>query len=349
MTEATLPGGLAPFNFTPATEALGNLAQADFANFFGGGNDIGADSNTYNGVGSVLDGSLSSNSTLALLSGATDTTIPSDYVAVYDLAGGDSVTGSGNLAVFLQGGLSSGTSFNTGSGNDTIYAGSSDTITAGSGSNTVTGGVGRIIVDGRSGGDLRFVGGEGAVSVIGGTGNSVLFGSTGATASYLQGGVGNNTLVGGSGTGATTLGGGHNVVEFANGSGPTTLFAGNGTSLLVGVTGKGVELFSTNPLGNTGSALMGLNGAADTVIGGSGSSTILGGTGVDTYSFIANHAGGTETIYGLKEGDKIAFGNYAGNPIVSEVSKNGIDVIKLSDGTTINLEGIDHTLFKATS
>jgi Ca2+-binding RTX toxin-like protein len=346
MTGVTVGGALAPFNFTGPSSAYNGFAQADFASFFGSGDAIGANTADYSGTGAVPDASLSPNATLALLTGVTDTTVPSDYQSFYDLAGGDTVTGSGDLDVFLQGGLSSGTSFNTGTGDDKIYAGGSDTITASSGSNTVIGGAsGPVIVNGSSGGNLYFVGGAGAVSVVGGTGNSTLFGGTGSASTFLAGGAGNNTLVGGSGTGSSTIGGGHNDVEFARGSGPTTLIAGTGTSLMVGVTGTGIELFSTNPLGNSGSALIGLNGMSDTVVGGSGSSTVLGGTGIDTYSFLAGHAGGTETIYGLKENDKIIFGNYVGNAIQSEGVVNGSDVIKLTDGTTINLFGITHTLF----
>jgi Ca2+-binding RTX toxin-like protein len=359
MTGVTVGGALAPFNFTGPTSAYNGFAQADFASFFGSGDAIGANTADYSGMGAVPDASLSPNATLALLAGVTDTTVPSDYQSFYDLAGGDTVTGSGDLDVFLQGGLSSGTSFSTGTGEDKIYAGGSDTITASSGSNTIIGGSsGPVVVNGSGGGNLYFVGGAGAVSVVGGTGNSTLFGGTGSASTFLAGGSGNSTLVGGSGTGASTLGGGHNEVEFARGSGLTTLIAGDGNSLMVGVTGTGPELFSTspdpkgptaaNPQGTT--ALIGLNKAADTVIGGTGSSTVLGsGAGNDTYSFLAGHAGGTETIYGLTEGDKLVFGNYVGNAIQSEGVVNGSDVIKLTDNTTITLFGINHTLFPPSS
>ncbi|WP_158800828.1 MULTISPECIES: calcium-binding protein [unclassified Acidisoma] len=356
MTGVTVGGALAPFNFTGPSSAYNGFAQADFASFFGTGDAIGANTADYSGVGSVPDASLSPNATLALLTGVTDTTVPSDYQSFYDLAGGDTVTGSGDLDVFLQGGLSSGTSFNTGTGDDKIYAGGSDTITASSGSNTIIGGSsGPVVVNGSGGGNLYFVGGAGAVSVIGGSGHSTLFGGTGSASTFLAGGAGNNTLVGGSGTGSSTIGGGFNDVEFARGSGPITLIGGTGTSLMVGVTGTGPELFSTSPdpagitatnsVGTT-TALIGLNKAADTVVGGTGSSTVIGGgTGNDTYSFLAGHAGGVETIYNLTEGDKIIFGNYVGNAIKSEGVVNGSDVIKLTDGTTINLFGITHTLF----
>jgi serralysin len=157
--------------------------------------------------------------------------------------------------------------------------------------------------------------------------------------------------MGGSGTGASTIGGGNNVTAFASGTGPATLTAGTGSSLLNGTTGTGNELVSTNPLGNSGSALIGLNAAADTVVGGSGNSTIVGGAGPDTYAFLSGHAGGTATILGLADGDIIAFGGYenaeggTANPIQTETVVDGSDQIKLTDGTTINLTGVNHTLF----
>src|ERR1700709_2001517 len=99
MTGVTVGGALAPFNFTGPSSAYNGFAQADFASFFGTGDAIGANTADYSGVGSVPDASLSPNATLALLTGVTDTTVPSDYQSFYDLAGGDTVTGSGDLDV----------------------------------------------------------------------------------------------------------------------------------------------------------------------------------------------------------------------------------------------------------
>jgi Ca2+-binding RTX toxin-like protein len=343
MSGVTVGGALAPFNFTHQAYGYGGYAENDFATFFGTGSMIGANSVDYDGTGAVP--SNSPNGTLAILPGASDTLVPGGFSAVYDLAGGDTLTGSGSLDVFLQGGLTSGTAFNTGTGDDKIYAGGQDTITAGIGSNTIVAGAASVTVDGRAGADLYFVGGAGAISVAGGTGDSTLFGGNGSATTFLQGGSGNNTLVGGSGTGASSIGGGNNVVAYAAGSGPTSLFAGTGNSVLVGVTGTGPELFSTNPLGNSGSALIGLNGSSDTVLGGSGASTVLGGTGNDTYAFISGHAGGTETIYGFKAADNILFGEYSNNPIASEKVVGGNDTITLSDNTVITLVGVHKTLF----
>jgi Ca2+-binding RTX toxin-like protein len=340
----SLPGGVAPANFTGAAAAA--FAQAGF----------GPNTVVYDGTGAFP--ALSPGQAL-IIDAAPGTTINlPDGVnlgAIFDANGGDTINGgSSNTTIFLQTGLTTGSVVNTGSGNAVVYAGGADTIHAGSGSDTVIGVAGNNTVIGGSGSfvgefqqdDLRFVGGSGAVSIIGGSGNDVMFGSTGSASTYLQGGTGNSTLVGGSGTGPSTIGGGNNITAFAAGTGPTTLIAGTGTSVLDGLTGKGVESFSTSPFATANTtALMALNGAADTVVGGSGHSTVIGGAGPDTYAFLSGHAGGSETILGLKFGDRLIFGLYQGNPITSEGVTNGSDVIKLTDGTSITLAGFDHKLF----
>src|SRR6201999_641568 len=107
---------------------------------------------------------------------------------------------------------------------------------------------------------------------------------TGSADSFLRGGSGQNLLIAGYGTGNSTLVGGSGPTwEFANGSGAMTMYAGDSDiSFLVGVTGTGLELMKTGK----GNAFIGLNGNADTVIGGSGASTVLGGTGHDVYAFV---------------------------------------------------------------
>jgi Ca2+-binding RTX toxin-like protein len=341
----SLPGGVAPANFTgPAAAAF---VQAGF----------GPNSIVFDGTGTFPTPSPGQTLIINALPGTTITLPdgPPNFGAIFDANGGDTINGgTGNSTIFLQSGLPTGTVVNTNAGNDLIYAGGADTINAGSGSDTiiagagnnnVNGGTGSVVVDAR-GDDLRFVGGSGAVSVVGGSGNDVLFGSTGSASTYLQGGTGNSTLVGGSGTGPSTIGGGNNITAFAAGTGPTTLIAGTGTSVLDGLTGKGVESFSTSPFATANTtALMALNGAADTVVGGSGHSTVIGGAGPDTYAFLSGNAGGSETILGLKFGDRLIFGLYQGNPIASEGVTNGSDVIKLTDGTSITLAGFDHKLF----
>jgi Ca2+-binding RTX toxin-like protein len=198
-------------------------------------------------------------------------------------------------------------------------------------------------------GSLTFVGGSGAVSVTGGSGNTTLVGSTGST-SVLVGGSGTNVITGGAGsstlvggTGASTLIGGSGSTDaFARGAAPAVLIGGAGASTIYGATGSGTEEVFTGG----GVAFAGLDGAADTVVGGSGASSVVGGSGEDVFGFINGHAGGSMVIARLSPSDSIVFGDYSGDPITSEGVLDGSDLITLSDGTTILLQDIDHTVFK---
>jgi Ca2+-binding RTX toxin-like protein len=196
-------------------------------------------------------------------------------------------------------------------------------------------------------GSLYFAGGNGPVSVAGGSGNTTLLAGTGTA--VFQGGSGTNLIQGGSGastlvagTGASTLvGGSGTTVEFAAASAPVTMIGGAGATTINGTTGTGAEQVFTSQ----GQALIALNGAADTLVGGSGAASVLGGSAADIYGFINGHAGGSEIIVGLKATDVISFGGYGGDPITSEGVLNGSDLLTLSDGTNILLQGIDHKVF----
>ncbi len=86
---------------------------------------------------------------------------------------------------------------NGGSGNDTIYGGSStDFLDGGSGNDTIDGGGHRDLIDGGYGNDTLY-GGAGNDSVYGGYGNDTLFGGDGND--WMVGGLGDDTLYGGQG------------------------------------------------------------------------------------------------------------------------------------------------------
>ena len=197
---------------------------------------------------------------------------------------------------------------------------------------------------------LTFVGGSGAISVTGGSGATSLFGGA-ASSAVLRGGAGTNLILAGSGsstliggTGASTLVGGSGPAEeFANGAAPVELIAGSGANTIFGGTGSGVETVVTG----SGATFAGLNGAADTVLGGSGVSSVVGGSGRDIFGFINSHAGGSIVIAGLTPNDSLAFGGYGGDPITSEGVAGGSDLITLSDGTVILLQGVDHKVFNS--
>jgi hypothetical protein len=215
-------------------------------------------------------------------------------------------------------------------------------------SGTVFAGANGATVQGGSG-PLYFVGGTGAVSVTGGSGNTTLFGST-ASNSVLRGGSGSNVITAGAGsstliggTGASTLiGGAGRTEEFASGAGPVELIGGAGANTIYGTTGSGAETVVTG----SGVTFASLDNAAASVVGGSGASSVVGGSGPDVFGFINGHAGGSMVIAGLTASDSIAFGGYSGDAITSEGVLAGSDLITLSDGTVILLQGIDHTVFK---
>lgn len=329
VTTTSAQGASVPaFTFPGATVAAGALAQSQYAVLF--------QARTVSFAGSgAIPAPVSAQAGLVLTGGST-ATLPAGYAAVLDDATGDRLSATGGISAFLQ----NNTYFSAGTGNSTVYAAGSDTISAGSGALTVLGGAGRLAVTGGSGA-LSVIGGSGSVSVTGGSGSAVLIGSTGAGSTVLQGGSGNNTLTGGSGSGASTLIGGNNVTEFAAGSGPTMMVAGTGTSIMNGTTGTGAETVFTAG----GQALIALNAAADTLVGGSGASTVVGGGGATIFAFLNGHAGGSEEILGFSAHDNLAFGGFAGWAITSETVVGGSDVMRLTDGTEITFLGLAHTLF----
>jgi serralysin len=197
---------------------------------------------------------------------------------------------------------------------------------------------------------LLFVGGTGSVSVTGGSGSATLFGASSSTATtFLKGGSGQNVLHGGAGptiliegTGASTLVGGTGItVMLANGNAGGMMVAGSGATTIDGATGGGNQLI----FAGSGSDLVALGQGADTLVGSSGVTSVLGGAGPDIYGFINGHAGGAILIAGLKPTDALVFGGYAGNPIAAEGVTGAGDLITLTDGTHILLEGISHKLF----
>ncbi|GAB0116933.1 hypothetical protein Acid7E03_10050 [Acidisoma sp. 7E03] len=198
--------------------------------------------------------------------------------------------------------------------NTTIFAAANDTISAATGSTTLFG---------ASTGQTTFSLGGSDSSVTGGAGSIV------GTASGS-----NSTLVGGSGTSLFSVTGSNSLVV-----------AGQGGTTGVDLSkSTGPETIATNPLGNSGTLVATLGSGADSVIGGGGASTITAGSGNDVFGFVNGHAGGSEVIIGFNSKDTLAFGGYSGNFLTESVS-GGSDVIKLSDGTTITLVGIDHKLF----
>ncbi|HEX3983511.1 MAG TPA: hypothetical protein VHX12_07450, partial [Acidisoma sp.] len=267
-------------------------------------------------------------SSTALEAGATE--VLTNVGSAYEQAGSATVSVNGTV---LSASLNGGSVLDTGTGNAVIQgpATGSATVDAGAGSMTVMGGSGAISIGGGDGGTLDFTGGTGAATV-GGAG----FGAV--------------TLQGGSGPGSSLLiGGSGNSLEIGTSAdiGYTAFVAGEGNSTLLGGTGTQPQQYFTNPLGNTGTAVITMNSGASTLIGGSGASTVTGGSGADVFGFVKGHAGGSETIYNFDSRDNLAFGGYGytATNLPTETVMDGNDVMTLTDGTVVTFIGIDHKLF----
>ncbi|WP_227320400.1 hypothetical protein [Acidisoma silvae] len=167
--------------------------------------------------------------------------------------------------------------------------------------------------------------------------NSSVVGGAGSISGAVSGS--NTTLIGGTSSSAFSVAGAGNLAV-AGSTGSTTI---NLTQ-----TGTAGNIIATNPNGGNATlqATLSANGA-DSVIGGGGASTITAGAGHDVFGFVNGHAGGSEVIIGFNSSDNLAFGGY-GYSITntpSETLTAAGDVIKLSDGTTITLQGYDHKLW----
>jgi hypothetical protein len=198
---------------------------------------------------------------------------------------------------------------------------------------------------------------------ISATGADTLFGASAATTggadNFISTGA-NSSIVGGTGdldamaSGAnTTLIGGTGTNNFTVSGAGSDAVAGPAPGITnVTLTDTGGAQIATNPLGNSGTLIATLSTTgADSVIGGGGASTITGGGGADVFGFVDGHAGGTETILNFTTNDTFAFDGYGSNPISTEMytagaNGAGTDVITLTDGTTITVEGqFSHSIF----
>jgi hypothetical protein len=224
-----------------------------------------------------------------------------------------SVTVSGSAVADTSAGSNSITTTNP----STVFAAPNDTITSAA----------ATTLFGASGGGVDHFALSGAgTSVTGGTGSIVGI-SSGA----------NSTLVGGTGISILSVTGANSLAV----AGPAGITGINEAA------STGPETIATNPNGNSGTLVAILGSGADTVLGGSGASTITAGSGPDVFAFIKGHAGGSEVIIGFNSADNLGFAGYGYAPgtLPSEAVGSTGDVITLSDGTTITLAGINHTIF----
>ena len=223
-----------------------------------------------------------------------------------------------------------------GSGNETVWGGIHDMITAGAANmtvggaqaDTIVGGTGNDFLDG-SAGNMSIIGGAAGVEMIWSGPGDVIYGGGGANdtiggvpsdtiiggvgSEFIDGSSGNQLIIGGSsgsetiwgGPGDTVYGGGNANVTIGGGL-HDTIIGGIGTELLSGWLGQQVVEGGTN--GNET-----ITGAvSDTVIGGSGGNEFIDGTAGNQQ--ITGGSGGYETIWG-GAGDTINGGGAANETI----------------------------------
>ena len=171
---ATSGPALPTFTFAGFNSPASSQALSDFAQIFGTGAGLGANSFIANGSGAIPPATGTTDT--LIITGGTSTIVPVGYTAVWDTNSGDTVVaGMQDTDFYLQdnGPNVMGTTLFLGSGDDFVQAGGQDTIFGGSGADTIHGGAGNVDVTGGTG-DLTFVGGQGAAWVSGGTGNMIL-------------------------------------------------------------------------------------------------------------------------------------------------------------------------------
>ncbi len=269
----------------------------------------------------------------AALTNAATITFGSDTAGTFASGTGNSasfqnveafVTGVGD-DVISAGGTTTGKSFATGAGADTITAGSgNDTIDAGSGDDVVTAGAGDDSVDGGAGND----------SIDGGTGNDTLAGGDGADTilggagdDVIDGGIGDDQLFGGDGNDSITGGEGNDIIE--GGAGADTLVGGlgndsitfNGGDSVEGDEGDDTFFFDANP-DNLGAPIN---------IGGGAGFDRIDLTGLQNYSF-ANIT--SQTVGGVISYSGQIIYNY-GTGQQQIINFTDVEVICFTPGTMI--------------
>jgi Ca2+-binding RTX toxin-like protein len=260
---------------------------------------------------------------------AGNTSVPAGFDGDYI---GGAPSGTGNDTIYGGSGdsvyyLSNGNNYlDAGGGNDQIGAGSGEnTIFGGSGNDSIDGGGGDNYIDTESGNDIvALLGGDS--TVFGGTGNdTILSGDIGADwatsrtgTNYLEAGSGDTALFGAGGS-DTLIGGSGNDSLYA-GAGTEYLEAGSGDAVLEGGAGTDTLIGGDGEdtlIAGDGNTTLQAGDGNTSIVGGAGDDIITAGSGNDSI----NAGSGDTTITGGTGSDTIFGGS-------------GTDVISAGDGGT---------------
>jgi hypothetical protein len=223
------------------------------------------------------------------------------------------------------------------------------TVLTGNGASTVVAGAGTLEARGGAGNGsyiwggkasyMEFFGGGGSAYVFGGAGDMSVQGGGGALTVF--GGTGENIITGAPGPSVFVVGDGATTVTAAAGNrvwlagaANDSLIAAGGNILLQGISSSGDNVFQA---GSGPCTIYGGHGN-DTFVGGAGTAIIIAGNGGSDFSFTNGLAGGSDTISNFDlAADQIVLNGYGA---YNDSLVNGSEVISLSDGTLIQLNGI---------
>ena len=274
----------------------------------GSGNDLlngGDDADTF-----LITGANFGTDTIVGGEGGTDL----DRIDTSNLNGNITVNYTGAEAGSLSSSTGGSAGFSeieaitTGSGNDTINAGSNtanSSYVLGAGNDSVIGGSGNETIDGGIGDDILF-GGGGNDSILGGTGQDLIDGGSGNDT--IDGGDGNDVLSGGDGDDSILGGQGNDTID--GGSGADLIYGGDGDDSINGGIGNDTIFAGTGSgesnyiEGGQGNDLLYGSDGTDTLSGGAGADILHGNLGND--SLIGGD--GTDSLYGGQGDDTLSGG-----------------------------------------
>ena len=234
------------------------------------------------------------------------------------------------------------TTYIGGQGNDELIGGSGDmTVNGGSGGNlTVFGGTGRLDFVGGHNDHETVVGGAGAQTIHAAAAGGAYFGGTGGSQMFATGG------------GSFLIGAVSGDVLTASAFGGDGLVAGAGNETLNG----GGSRYENVLFGGSGADLVMLGQGADTYVGGSGAATIqmgsgsaalFAGAGAMLMEFDASRTASAsgpanDVVVGFRSGtDHLRLSG--GLAVASDQSIAGGTLLRLTDGTQVQLAGVSAT------
>ena len=345
---ATAPGFYAASSSPGPIVALNNLGFVGFSAsaastviggdgtnvFFGGGSGASVVT-TGDGNDTVVTGA--GNDTVALGTGSNQYYLGTGSVSV-ESAGNDliqggvgaatvNVNGANTDAPTIYGGPGAltiddqvGTTLSVVGGNATSVFGASSGVTTVDGSDamTVFAGSGGVQYAQLGSVGATFVGNGGNVTVNGGAAVETLYGASGSVISLI-GSTANNVFA----ANQTTFGGSGGSVTFdgSEASGGNQFWAGSGNASLIGGTGN------------------------DTLVGGTGFATLTGGAGANEFDkFASPGASATLTVTDFDTAGASDVVKLFGYSSAQQTVVAGSDTIKLSDGSSITLQGYNSTL-----